>query len=263
MSLSIITASERLAQNKGVKALVVGPPGVGKTSLLKTLPPESVLLMDLEDGDMAVADFACDKMEPRTWPECRNLACLLAGPNPALPPNEPYSQAHYDKCVETYGEINLSKYDTVFVDSLTVASRWCFTWCKQQPFSFNKKGDPDLLGTYGGVGREMVAFATQLQHIKDKNVVLTAIQDVKEDDFGRKSFVMQMEGSKAGRDIPGIVDVVLAYNFVQFEDKTRRAFVTTPDNPHGFPSKDRSGKLDTYEQPHLGKLFDKINQSAK
>jgi hypothetical protein len=263
MSLSIITASERLAQNKGIKALIVGPSGIGKTTLLKTLDPAKTLFFDLEAGDLAVQDCPVDQMQPRTWQECRDLACLIGGPNPALPSNEAYSQKHYDHCVEKYGEMDLEKYDTIFVDSLTVASRLCFVWAKQQPFSFNKKGDPDLLGTYGGVGREMVGFATQLQHVQNKNIILVAIQEEKTDDFGRKSFHIQMEGGKAGREIPGLVDEVINYTFVTFDDKVRRTFVTTADNPHGFPAKDRSSKLDTYEQPHLQKMFDKINQSAK
>jgi predicted GTPase len=32
--MKIITADERLAERRGVKALIVGPTGVGKTSLL-------------------------------------------------------------------------------------------------------------------------------------------------------------------------------------------------------------------------------------
>ena len=34
-------------------------------------------------------------------------------------------------------------------------------------------------------------------------------------------------------------------------------------NPWGFPAKDRSGRLDLIEEPHLGRLFEKIRASAR
>ncbi len=36
-----------------------------------------------------------------------------------------------------------------------------------------------------------------------------------------------------------------------------RAFVTHTVNPYGFPAKDRSGRLDLLEPPHLGALIAK------
>ena len=34
-------------------------------------------------------------------------------------------------------------------------------------------------------------------------------------------------------------------------------------NEWGYPAKDRSGRLDTIEEPHLGRLMDKILKPAK
>ena len=39
--------------------------------------------------------------------------------------------------------------------------------------------------------------------------------------------------------------------------KPYRAFVCGP-NPWGYPAKDRSGRLDMIEEPHLGRLMAKI-----
>jgi hypothetical protein len=38
-----------------------------------------------------------------------------------------------------------------------------------------------------------------------------------------------------------------------------RAFVTNADNEWSFPAKDRSGRLDPLERPHLGALLEKLN----
>ncbi len=46
----------------------------------------------------------------------------------------------------------LDKYDTVFVDSITVAGRLCLQWCKGQPQAYSEKTGNLLLGAI--VGRD-------------------------------------------------------------------------------------------------------------
>ena len=55
MALPIISAQERLAERKGVKLLMLGKSGIGKTSRLKDLDPATTLFLDIEAGDLAVA----------------------------------------------------------------------------------------------------------------------------------------------------------------------------------------------------------------
>ena len=54
MSLPIISADERLKETKGIKGCIFGKSGIGKTSLLWTLPAEKTLFFDLEAGDLAI-----------------------------------------------------------------------------------------------------------------------------------------------------------------------------------------------------------------
>ena len=85
--MKIITADERLAEKSGAKILIVGVPKIGKTSLLRTLDPNRTLFIDLEAGDLAVADVAAATLRPQTWDDCRNLACFLTVPiRPYRPP---------------------------------------------------------------------------------------------------------------------------------------------------------------------------------
>jgi hypothetical protein len=261
--LNIITAEQRLKEKKGHKMVVCGQSGVGKTSLARTLDPSKTLFMDLEAGDAAIEGVAIDVIRPRTWQECRDFAVFLGGANPSLGEEATYSQAHYEYVCQTYGdpvEI-LSKYDTIFVDSITVAGRLCFTHCQNQPECKSERtGKLDTRAAYGMQGREMMGWLSHLQHIRDKNVIFVGILDEKVDDYGRQTYELQIEGAKTGRELPGIVDEVITMAIMPDDSGAPyRAFVCQTLNQWGYPAKDRSGRLDLLEEPHLGRLLEKMS----
>ena len=266
MALQIITADQRLAEKKGHKIVVCGQSGVGKTTLARTLNGGSTLFMDLEAGDAAIEGFSIDVIRPQTWSECRDLACFLGGPNPGLSEDQPYSQAHYDYVATMFGDSTevWQKYDSLFVDSITVAGRLCFQWCLQQPESrSDRSGKLDTRAAYGMHGREMMSWLTHLQHIREKNVIFVGILDEITDDYGRKQYALQIEGSKTGRELPGIVDEVITMAILSGDHGQYRAFVCQPLNEWGYPAKDRSGRLETLEEPHLGKLMEKMSSCSQ
>ncbi|MCC5976322.1 MAG: ATP-binding protein [Rubellimicrobium sp.] len=262
-ALPIITADQRLAEPRGIKGVIFGRSGIGKTSLLWTLKATTTLFFDLEAGDLAIEGLAIDAIRPRTWTECRDFAVFIGGPNPALRDDQPYSPAHHAAVCEKFGDpAALAKYDTVFIDSITVAGRLCFQWCKGQPEAHSDKtGKPDIRGAYGLHGREMIAWLTHLQHTRGKNVWFVGILDEKLDDFNRKVFVPQIDGSKTGLELPGIVDQVITMAEIKGENgQLQRGFVCQTLNPWSYPAKDRSGRLDMIEAPHLGRLMEKIQR---
>jgi ABC-type uncharacterized transport system fused permease/ATPase subunit len=51
--MQIIPADRRVTDARGMKMLIVGPTGVGKTSLLRTVDLSNTLFVDIEAGDLA------------------------------------------------------------------------------------------------------------------------------------------------------------------------------------------------------------------
>src|SRR6516164_11741186 len=261
----IIAAADRTAAPRGAKVLIVGPTGVGKTTLLRKLLLASTLFVDVEAGDLSVQDVIVDTLRPRTWPECRDLAVALVGPNPNVPPENVYSAAHYAAVKDQFGDpARLTKYRTYFVDSITAVGRLCFAWANQQPEAFSERsGKRDLRGAYGLHAREMVAWLMHLQQARAVNVVFLGILETVTDDYNRTEHRLQLEGARTSRELPAVVDQVITYNWINFGDGAlTRAFICTSPNPWQFPAKDRSGRLEQIEQPDLGKLLTKLSAKS-
>src|SRR5215471_13774552 len=244
--MRIIGADERLNEPRGVKILLIGPTGVGKTSQLRTFPdPARVLFLDGEAGDLSVQDVPVDTIRIDDWKTARDIAVRIGGPNPSFAPTNCYSEAHY-KAVGGALE-NLDRYDTLFIDSVTAINRLSFRSAEQQPESRSERtGAKDLRSTYGLHAREMLMWLHQLQHVREKNVIFVVILERVTDDFNRfVEYRFQMEGAKVPREIGAIVDEIIVMDFLKFDDRDPvRGFVCTSPNAWGFPAKDRSGKLD-------------------
>lgn len=270
--IRIIKADDRLKVVPKINIALFGPSGVGKTTQARTLDPKTTLFVDLEAGTLAVQDWAGDVLDVRAtavaigahpWEVARALALYIGGPDPS-DANGHYSPAVYESVKELFAEIDLSKYQTIFVDSITVASRECFKWSQVQPEAMSEKtGKPDTRGAYGLLGREMIRWLTHLQHAP-MSIIVVGILDKQEDDLKRVTWEPQIEGSKTGRELPGIFDQVVTIQNMKAEDGTLyRAFVCQQQNPWGYPAKDRSGRLDLVEAPDLGALMVKIREGKR
>jgi AAA domain len=276
MSLHVVTAEERLAEaNSKTTLAIFGPPGVGKTSLLWTLPANTALCVDLEAGMKSVEDWPGASIPIRTWLDAVDIACLIGGVDPSADPSAFFSAGHYQHVAETYpGLVQLIQQKRIiFVDSITELTRQCMAWSKTRPEAYSEKtGKPDVRGAYGLLAREVIALLKHLQHAPGKTVIFVGILECIVDEFNRERWQPQMEGGKAGRELPGIVDQVISMSlFAEDGDGWRhdpakgqeRRLVCRSGNPYGLPAKDRSGRLDLTEPPDLGALLTKINRTAR
>ena len=261
--MEFLTPEEQAAETKGVSILVAGPFGIGKTSLAKTLPAEllpKACFVKVENGTLAIKGLPIALFSLDTWEELRNVAAVIGGPNPALPSNAVYSQAHYDSVINDPAYSRFPHYDVVFIDSLNAGARFSFIYSEQQPESFSH-GKKDLRGTFGLHARNMVSFLSQLQRAKSKTIIITCGLGYVVDDYNVGTWQLMTEGARTNRELPGILDQVITMQLVDFGDgkPPARAFVCTSPNPWNYPAKDRSGRLDQIEAPDLGKLLSKLN----
>jgi len=274
MAIRIITADERLsAANNKTSVAIFGPPGVGKTTLLKTLPAERTLCLDLEAGMKSVQDWRGASIPIRSYSDFRDLVVLISGPDPAVHPTATYGEAHYQHVKACHADSGLEAFlgsrPILFVDSITDLSRQVMTYARQQPEAYSERtGKPDIRAAYGLLGREVVHALKLLQHAPGKTVIFVGILEKVTDEFNATGWQPQMEGAKIGRELPGIVDQVMTMHFFDraedgsfvLNDKgAHRRLVCQAGNPWGLPAKDRSGRLDATEPPDLSALFARIN----
>jgi hypothetical protein len=276
MPLHIVTADERLAEaNSKTTLAIFGPPGVGKTSLLWTLPASTALCVDLEAGMKSVQDWPDDSIPIRSWLDAVDIACLIGGVDPSGDPSAFFSEGHYQHVAGTYPDLAqlIARKRIIFVDSITELSRLAMAWAKTRPEAFSEKsGKPDVRGAYGLLARELIALLKHLQHAPGRTVNFVGVLERVVDEFGREHWQPQMEGGKAARELPAIVDQVVTMSLFDPDgDDWRhepakgqvRRLVCRSGNPYGLPAKDRSGRLDVTEPPDLGALLAKINRTAR
>jgi ABC-type transporter Mla maintaining outer membrane lipid asymmetry ATPase subunit MlaF len=67
-----------IAQSRVREGCILGPSGIGKTSLLWTVDADTTLFFDLEAGDLAVEGWSGDAIRPRTWQECRDFEGIIS-----------------------------------------------------------------------------------------------------------------------------------------------------------------------------------------
>jgi len=213
-----------------ISALVIGKAGIGKTSLIRTIPiDEPVCVLSAESGLLCVIDLVRSGRVKGL--EISSL--------------EDFQEAlDAFKCRASW----TAEFKWVFIDSLTEISDRCLEYFQEK---FPNKVDTFKL--WGAYADRMTAIIKAFRDLAGFNVVFTCLEDIIFDEVKRKSIGPLMAGAKLKGRLLGYFDEAL---YMTVDSNGKRVFYTNPNS--GFPCKDRSGKLEDIEQPNLAHIVAKI-----
>lgn len=222
-----LQSTAAIAQS-GVKVLVYGQAGAGKTTLIKTAP--APLILSAEAGLLSLAGTDIPFIEIHSIAELGEVGQWITQSKEA------------------------AAYKTICLDSISEIAEVCLSEAKQSL--------KDGRAAYGEMGEQMAKVIRAYRDIPGRNIYFTAKMDKSESDTGARLFAPSMPGKTLTQQLPYFFDEVLALRLVADKDgNTGRALMCAPDTM--WTAKDRSSRLAAWEPADLGAIFEKIAGGAE
>jgi len=207
----------------GVKVLVYGQAGAGKTTLITTLP--NPIVLSAEGGLLSIQDA--------------NLPYLEIGNMETL-------KEAYDWLL---GSAEAKDFQSVALDSISEIA--------EVVLNYEKKIAKDPRQAYGAMQEQMADIIRAFRDLPNRHVLMTAKLEKTQDEMGRVLYAPSMPGNKTGQALPYFFDECLALRVEKdAEGVTQRALMCDSDGL--WLAKDRSGKLSSWEAPDLAEIIAKI-----
>lgn len=211
----------------GVKILVYGAAGMGKTTLCATCP--SPVVFSSESGLLALARYDLPYAEIKTMQDLREAFAWCRSSREAR------------------------QFQTICLDSISDIA--------ETVLSHQKASNKDGRMAYGNMIEEMTKIVKEFRDLQGFHVYMAAkMERMKNELTGVTINVPSMPGNKLGQAMPYFPDEVFKLDIEGQGPQSYRLLRTQPDFLND--AKDRSGALAAIEEPHLGKIIDKITQFA-
>lgn len=242
MALEWSTTAQENA-NSGVKILVYGESGMGKTMLCATAPKPVVI--SAEAGLLSLTR--------------KNIERVFGVDTPGISYDLPVLKIRtVQDLVEAHAfclsSPHAAQFETVCIDSISEIG--------ETVLNNAKKSVKDPRQAYGVLIEQMEDCIRKFRDLPGKNVYMAAkAERIKDEGTGVIRWGPSMPGSKLGQALPYFFDEVLKLDTNKdSQGKDYRYFRTQPDFQN--IAKDRSGALDPMEFPHLAHVFNKIRQGV-
>jgi len=207
----------------GVKLLVYGNAGVGKTSLMATLP--DAVILSAEGGLLSIQGADMPFIEINSMDTLKEAYQWLANSQEA------------------------AQFKSVGLDSISEIA--------EVVLNHEKKLTKDPRQAYGAMQEQMTDIIRAFRDLPGRHVYFTAKCEKATDEQGRMLYAPSMPGNKTGQQLPYFFDEVLALRAERdAEGNVQRALMTQTDGL--WQAKDRSGKLQMWEPADLGAIIQKI-----
>lgn len=222
------TTTRAASDNHGIKTLVYGRAGVGKTRLCATAP--NPIIFSAESGVLSLREYELPMAEIRSI--------------------EDLTEAHR-WCLQSH---EAKGFDTVCLDSITEIGEVVLANAKKQV--------KDPRQAYGELLEKMQNTIKAFRDLPQKHVYMAAKMEPSKDEMtGVIKYGPSMPGSRLGPQLPYLFDEVFHLGIGKTPDGTQYRFLQTQPDLQ-YEAKDRSGALDPVEYPDLTYVFNKILQGA-
>lgn len=224
--LKQVRKPHELPKQLGLKILVYGQAGAGKTSLIRTIPcpHEQIIVISAEGGLLSIADLDVDALEVRNLEQIQQIFKELR------------SGGH--------------DYRWVCIDSISEIA--------EVVLAHEKTRNKDPRKAYGELADRLISLLKAFRDLPI-NVYITC-KEARVDDDGKIFRQPGLPGSKLTQEIPYLLDTILHLGAVRSDAGTRRLLVTSPDDTR--IAKDRSGQLDQVEEADLSVIVSKMMGGA-
>lgn len=228
MDIRDLKAAGEHAQNFGVKAIIYGPAGTGKTPILNTAPRPVLLATE---------------------------AGLLSMRGSSIPTFEGYTTQRIDEFFKWFfNSAETKNFDTLGIDS---GSQMADVYLNAA-LSGSSKGGNKVHGqaAYGEMARNTMEHLRTLYYTRYKHVYLICKEEIADVDYKsiRRPY---FPGKVLPIDVPHLYDFILRLAKTNVPGHIGETLAFQCNGEMNIMARNRTGNLFDFEEPHFGKLINK------